>query len=189
MHFDLQKIIREASLGNPIAFRKLVEHYQKQAFSFAFRILANEEDARDVVQESFISIWQKMDTYDTHKRFKSWLYKIVYNKSIDVLRSIKRRDEITLDDKLYKLVDKASQESDIRLENEEAAKLIRIMTMNLPEKQKLIFSLRDLQGLNVKETIEISGMKEEAIKSNLYHARKAIREKLLTIMNYQMEEK
>jgi len=189
MHFDLQKIIGEAKHGNPKAFRQLVEHYQQPAFSFAFRMLASEEDARDVVQESFINIWRKINTYDINKNFKSWMYRIVYNKSIDALRSIKRRDEISLDDKLYKLIDKASQEEDTRLENKEAEELIRIMTMDLPEKQKLIFTLRDLQDLNVEETIEISGMKEEVIKSNLYHARKAIREKMQTIMNYQMEEK
>lgn len=189
MHFDLQKIIRDTKHGDPKAFRKLLEHYQQAAYSFAFRILANEEDARDVVQESFINIWRKLNTYDINKNFKSWMYRIVYNKSIDALRSIKRRDEISLDDKLCKLVDKASQEGDIRLENKEAGELIRMMTMDLPEKQKLIFTLRDLQDLNVEETMEICGMKEDVIKSNLYHARKAIREKMQTIMNYQLEEK
>ena len=61
--------------------------------------------------------------------------------------------------------------------------------MNLPEKQKLIFTLRDLQNLSVQEAMEVSGMKEEVIKSNLYHARKTIRQKLMAIMNYQMDVK
>jgi len=189
MDFKQNDIIQKVKNGDASAFKMLVVKYQQAAFSFAFKIMGNEDDARDVVQECFINIWQKINTYDINKNFRSWLYKIIYNKSIDALRSIKRRDEISLDDRLYKVVDKASQEGDIRLENKEAGELIRMMTINLPEKQKLIFTLRDLQELNVEETIEISGMSEVAIKSNLYHARKAIRKKLLTIMNYQMEEK
>jgi RNA polymerase sigma-70 factor (ECF subfamily) len=65
--------------------------------------------------------------------------------------------------------------------------LIEILTEGLPEKQKLIFSLRDLQGLSVEETAEISGMTESKIKSNLYHARKHLREQLTNRMNFQMK--
>jgi len=188
MDFKQNDIIQKVKNGDASAFKMLVVKYQQAAFSFAFKMMGDEDDARDVVQESFINIWQKINTYDIKRSFKSWLYKIIYNKSIDALRAKKRRTGGALENIIDELVDKASQRPDIRLENNEAAMLIRMMTEELPEKQKLIFTLRDLQGLSVEETTEISGMSEEVIKSNLYHARKSIRLQLTAKMNYQMKE-
>jgi RNA polymerase sigma-70 factor (ECF subfamily) len=72
-----------------------------------------------------------------------------------------------------------------KLEIEESLKLIRMLSKGLPEKQSLVFSLRDLQGLSQNEVEEITGMKGDMVKSNLYHARKTLREKLTAIFSFE----
>lgn len=181
----MKEIIQKIQKGDKDAFRLLVEKYQQQAFRLAFRMLGDEDDARDVVQDSFIKIWEKFNTYNDKEKFSSWMYRIVSNTAIDNIRSQKRRPAISLENFIPETLATAEGSIDIVLENREAGKLIRLITAGLPEKQQLIFSLRDLQGLSQKEVQEICGMAETAIKSNLYHARKAIREKLSAILAYE----
>ena len=185
MHIDLQKIIQQIKKGDKGAFRKLVEQYQETAFKLAFRMLGNQDDARDVVQESFIRIWEKMKTYNENEKFTSWMYRIVSNRAIDSLRARKRRPVISLEKLIPDMLETAESGIDTHMENREAGEIIRAITDGLPEKQQLVFSLRDLQGLSSKEVQEISGMTDIAIKTNLYHARKIIREKLTAILTFE----
>ena len=163
----------------------LVEKYQQPAFRLAFRMLGDEDEARDVVQESFIRIWEKFDTYDENEKFTSWMYKIVKNRAIDSLRAIKRRPDLSME-KLIPVIREADEKNaHAILENREAGELIRLLTSDLPEKQQLIFSLRDLQDLSPEEVKDITGMTDTSIKSNLYLARKAIRNKLSAILKFE----
>ena len=185
MPFVLQKIIQKIQKGDKNAFRMLVEKYQQTAFRLAFRMLGDEDEARDVVQDSFIRIWEKFNTYNDKEKFTSWMYRIVSNRAIDSIRALKRRPVISLEKLIPETLATRENGIDIVLENREAGELIRSITSGLPEKQQLVFSLRDLQGLSPKEVQDISGMTETAIKSNLYHARKTIREKLTGILSFE----
>lgn len=176
---DLQEIIIRIKKGDQAAFRSLVEEYRQQAFSMAFRILCDEEEARDVVQDSFIKIWQKIETFDMKEKFSTWLNKIVANSAIDRLRQIKRHKLVNLD-KAINTIDHFNLDiTQTEIENKETARLITWISEGLPEKQKIIFILRDLQGVDSSEVQQILDLSETSVKSNLYHARRAIREKLL----------
>jgi RNA polymerase sigma-70 factor (ECF subfamily) len=181
----LQEIIQKIKRGDKNAFRMLVEKYQQQAFRLAFRMLGDEDEARDVVQESFIKIWEKFNTYNDKEKFSNWMYRIVSNRAIDSIRAQKRRPLISLENLIPETLSTEENGVDIILENREAGELIRSITSGLPEKQQLVFSLRDLEGFSQKEVQEISGLAEDTIKSNLYHARKTIREKLVATMAYE----
>jgi RNA polymerase sigma-70 factor (ECF subfamily) len=176
---DLQEIIERIKKGDQAAFRSIVEEYRQQAFSMAFRITCDEEDARDVVQDSFIKIWQKIETYDMTQKFSTWLYKIVANSAIDRMRQIKRHNLVKIENVMSAIdhinLDITQKEDD----NKETARLIMWLAEGLPEKQKIVFILRDLQGVDSSEVQQILNMSETSVKSNLYHARIAIREKLL----------
>jgi RNA polymerase sigma-70 factor (ECF subfamily) len=176
---DLQDIIIRVKKGDQAAFRRLVEEYRQQAFSMAFRIVCDEEEARDIVQESFIKIWQKMETYDMTQKFSTWLCKIVANTAIDRMRQIKRHNMVNLEQVVSKIDHLNLESTQMKVDNEETAQLIRWVAEGLPEKQKLVFILRDLQGSDSPEVQQILNMSESSVKSNLYHARLAIREKLL----------
>jgi RNA polymerase sigma-70 factor (ECF subfamily) len=183
MQPDIKKIIRDINKGDKPAFRKLVEAYQEMAYGLAFRMMNDEEDARDVVQESFIKIWEKIHTYDQNEKFNNWMYRIVSNTAIDRIR--KRKPESRYDDSSILSYMPLNNSLDKTLELKESVKLIRLLTFKLPEKQKLVFSLRDLEGLSQHEVEEITGMKGDAVKSNLYHARKFIREQLTAIFSFE----
>lgn len=185
MQWDTEKIILQIQKGDNNAFKILVEEYQQYAFKLAFRIVCNDEDAKDVVQESFIKIWKNMKTYKREIKFTTWMYKIITNTAIDKLRVIKRNNHVNIKD-VSQLLDLMSNEHpDIQFDNLETGQLIRTISESLPEKQKLVFILRDLQGMGSKDVEEVLDMNETSVKSNLYFARKAVREKLNKLISYE----
>lgn len=182
---NLHQIIHQIKKGNQAAFRQVVEEYQEYAFKLAFRIVCNEEDAKDVVQESFIKIWRSIGKYNPSTKFTTWMYKIVTNTAIDLYRMNARQHSIPLDE-ANSIVALADQETTQKnLDNKELSILIRKLAEGLPEKQRLVFVLRDLQGMDSQEVKEIMDMPATGIKSNLYHARKTVKEKILTLMAYE----
>lgn len=179
------QIIHQIKKGNQSAFRLLVEQYQAYAFKLAFRIICNEEDAKDVVQESFIKIWRNISNYNSSTKFTTWMYKIVTNSAIDLYRKNARQSSISLDESINTFSQVDQDFTNKNQNNKELAILIRKMSDGLPEKQRLIFVLRDLQEMDSQEVQEILEISETTVKSNLYHARKTIKEKLLTLMAYE----
>ncbi len=178
-------IIDQIKKGSQQAFRSLVEEYQQYAFNLAFRILGNEEEARDAVQDSFIKIWQKINSFDGKAKFTTWMYRIVTNKAIDRLRSIRRISYVNIDDVSDKLNDLYQSDSVVQLDNKELGQMIRFISEGLPEKQRLVFIMRDIQGLDSSEVQQILEMPDSAVKSNLYHARKVVRDQLSKILLYE----
>lgn len=185
MQSVLQKIIQQIKKGDKAAFRQLVEHYQQAAFNLAFRMLGDDDEARDVVQDSFIRIWEKIDTYNSKEKFTSWMYKIVSNRAIDSLRAMKRMPLVSIEKLIPDMITVVDKGSDVQLENKEVGEFIRAITEGLPQKQQLIFTLRDLQGLSSQEVQSITALSDTIIKSNLYHARNTIRKKLTAIMKFE----
>jgi RNA polymerase sigma-70 factor (ECF subfamily) len=181
----LRKIIQKAQRGDTTAFAFLVEEYQQYAFSLAFRILCDEEEAKDTVQESFIKIWKKLGTFDTSGKFTTWMYTIVTNCAIDRFRAIKRRKLVSMDEVAAEINLLSRDQVNRQMDNREIGQLIRFLAEALPEKQRLVFVLRDLQGLDSKETQEILHETEVFVKSNLYQARKTIKEKLNRMMQFE----
>jgi len=179
MQEDISQIIIRVKNGDQAAFKWLVENYQQPAFSLAFRIICNEDDACDIVQESFIKIWSKIDSFRKGSNFISWLFKIVANTAIDKLRLKKRNNSVSIDLHPENLKNSNFQDWEKEIDNKELGNLIKTLANGLPEKQRLIFILRDIQGLSSKESGEILDLTDSVIKSNLYHARIAIRNKLI----------
>ena len=169
------------SKGNDLeAFRALVEGHQSFVFSVAFRLLCDEDIAKDVAQETFIRVWKHINRFREEMRFKTWLYTIATNLCYDHIKSDKRRNkhEISFLENSV-LLNLASDENiETSLINSELAKTIRFLTNQLTPRQKLVFTLKELEGLEVEEINEITGLSPEKIKSNLYCARQSIRSKL-----------
>jgi RNA polymerase sigma-70 factor (ECF subfamily) len=176
---DLQDIIGRIKKGDHAAFRKIVEEYRQQAFSVAFRITCDEEEARDAVQESFIKIWEKLEQYDMNRNFSTWMLRIVVNSAIDRKRQMDRHHLISLDQSLKKFEIPDPDFIEREADNREMASLITWLAQGLPEKQQMVFILRDIQGLESDEVEQILNLSETKVKSNLYHARTTIRERLM----------
>jgi len=176
----LEQVITRSKQGDVWAFRQLVEAHQQYAFSLAFRILCDADDARDIVQEAFIRVWKHIQSYSPEAKFTTWLYKIVVNLSYDRLKGEGRRR------RLFMRMPSAAEYShhdegvavDADMINRDLADKIKTIAQGLPFKQRMVFVLRDLQDLTVQEVAGILEMSHESVKTNLCYARRYIRLRL-----------
>jgi RNA polymerase sigma-70 factor, ECF subfamily len=171
-----------------MTFREAVEQNQQMAYSLAYRFLGNEDDARDIVQEAFIRVWKHWDRYHKEMRFSTWLYKIVTNLCLDHIRSFKRRETETIEQRIIQRLASQEPAADEILDQAEKAEMIRSISGELPSKQQMVFVLRDLQDLEMTEVCGISGMNPSQVKANLYMARKYIRDRILSQISIKTEE-
>lgn len=172
-----KKLIEECKGGNFKSFSKLVGLTSPFAFSLAFRMLGDEDQAKDVVQDTMVTIWQKLNKIRSPGVYKTWMYRIVVNKCYDQLRKKKRHPEFIADDKTWTLISESiSEDPSSELENNETAQIINLLTNRLSPKQKAVFILFYLEDMSGDEISEITGMSKSAIKANLYYARKNISE-------------
>jgi RNA polymerase sigma-70 factor, ECF subfamily len=174
----VDKTIIEASIkGDLISFKKLINISSPYAYTVAFRMLGNESQASDVVQESMITIWKSIKKLNSTESYRSWMYRIVINKCYDQLRKRKRNPEITTDEKSWSLIsDKLSENPYGELENREIAEVITLLTEKLSPKQKAVFILSELEDMTAEEILHVTGMSKMNIKANLHYARTRIRE-------------
>lgn len=177
-HILIEKeLIGKCRSGSLHDFRILVELISPFAFSVAFRMTGDEEQAKDIVQETMITVWKKIKNIRSHGSFTSWLYRIVVNKCYDLLRKRKVNPEFRADDKTWALIsDRVSDRSFSQLENRETIQIINLLTLRLSPKQKAVFILSDLEELSNEEISIITGMSRTTVKANLHHARKRIGE-------------
>ena len=172
-------LIEECRKGNLENFRKVIEAASPLAFSVAFRMLGDEELAKDIVQETLVTVWQKLGSIKSSEVFKTWLYRIILNKCFDELRKKKRNPEYSQNDSAWiKLADTISEDSSHCLENSEIAEIISRLTDKLSPKQKAVFILSDLDEMSNDEVASITGLNKMRVKANLYYARKSMKEML-----------
>lgn len=171
-----EQLIAQSQQGDTAAFGLLMHRHKDYAFKLAYRLLGCGDESRDVVQESFIRVWQHLAQFRKNHRFTTWLYSIVVNLATDRLRQQKRRQTLSLD-RAPELPDKAAS-ADVTLEQRETVRRIEALAKALPEKQRLVFVLRDLEDLSVAETAEILKIGRGSVKTHLYLARKRMRQAL-----------
>jgi RNA polymerase sigma-70 factor (ECF subfamily) len=170
-------LIEECRNGNLQSFRKLIGISSPFAFSVAFRMLGDEDLAKDVVQETMVTIWSKLSKIRSAGSYKTWLYRIVVNKCYDQMRRKKKNPEERADERTWTLISNhIPDRPDNALENRETATVIGLLTEKLSPKQKSVFILIDLEEMTTEEVSEITGMSRRNIKANLHYARKNIGE-------------
>jgi len=173
------ELIEECRKGDLQSFRRLIGISSPFVFSVAFRMLGDEELAKDVVQETMITVWKKLKNIRSAESYKTWLYRIVVNKCYDFLRKEKNNIEERADLKTWELIsNKISDTSASVIESNETATIISLLTRKLSPKQKSVFVLSDLEEMTPEEISEITGMSKRNIKANLHYARKKIGEML-----------
>jgi RNA polymerase sigma-70 factor (ECF subfamily) len=168
--------------GDTAAFEELVRQNQPYAYSLAVRMLGNEQEAEDAVQEAFIRVWRSIDRYDPRVRFTTWLYRIVTNHCLDHLRSRRRRNWVPISDDGDERNDvelQAGCDPSVQSSGEDLFSIIRKLADVLPETQRTVFVLRDLQDLSIQEVCSITGLSQGSVKTNLHYARRKLREHLI----------
>jgi RNA polymerase sigma-70 factor (ECF subfamily) len=179
-------LIGQARHGDTAAFRKLVERHQRRAFAIAVSLLRDENDAREVVQEAFLRVYRGLSTFNGSSSFFTWLYRIVTNLAIDLMRKPSRReaelDEARrLDDEeqipLLSRIDGADPIDMVR--RGEIAQRIREALDELPPYHRSVIVMREVEGMSYEEMAEAMGVSKGTIMSRLFHARQKLQRALL----------
>jgi RNA polymerase sigma factor (sigma-70 family) len=164
------------------AFENRVLPAKNKLFRFALRFLGNEEEAKDIVQEVFIKVWNGRDQMDQVQNWEAWCMRITKNLSLDRIRTMTRKQTEPLEESF-----------NIRLETltphestEVGERMLKIthMIAALPEKQRQVIHLRDVEGYSYQEISEILEIDMNQVKVNLFRARNAVREKMVKIDAY-----
>lgn len=172
------KIIRAVLDGNANAFEDLVLEYQDRVYHIALKMTSSQEDAFDLSQETFLKAYRTLRSFRGESSFGSWLYRMCANLCIDFLRKRKRRGQeqiLSLDEtdeggRPRELPD-LRYEPQKELERKEQRALVRDGLRRLPEEQRLILILRDVEGLSYQEISETLTIELGTVKSRIYRAR------------------
>ncbi|MGB7295277.1 MAG: RNA polymerase sigma factor [Candidatus Aminicenantales bacterium] len=164
-HENLRILLERALEGDRQAFKEIVGLYQQKVFLLAYSILQNREDALDVVQETFLRLYQKLGAYEKERNFQPWLLQIAKNLSIDHFRKHRgRRREL----ESGRSIEDLNLAAGDHRSNPASAELRRVISgclERLGERQRLIFLMRHCNGLEYREISQILGISVGTVKS------------------------
>jgi RNA polymerase sigma-70 factor (ECF subfamily) len=174
-----REVIEQCINGDFRHFRELVRSTSLMIYPVVFRMTGDNGKSEDIVQETMITVWQKIGKLRSPGAYTTWVYKIAVNKCYDFLRSKKYTPESTEDEYSWKLLSsRLHDKTPSDLESSETALIIGMLAGSLSPKQKAIFVLSDIEDMTPDEIAEITGFGKAAIKANLHYARKSIAGKL-----------
>jgi len=163
-------------------FETLVIPTKNKLYRFAFRLLGSSEEAQDVVQDVFIKLWNGRDQLAEVQNMEAWCMRITKNLSLDRIRARQRRSTDSINDAFEIRHDGLTPHE--RTEIHENMQQINQMIAALPEKQRQVIHLRDIEGYSYNEICEILELDMNQVKVNLFRARSAVREKLVKMNAY-----
>ena len=193
--FDESDFVGKAREGDAVAFNRLVTQYERKIFRLAKHITQNDEDAEDVLQESFLKAYEHLKDFHGQSKFYTWLVRIAVNESLMKLRKRKSDKTVPLDEPLDTGEDTVVREIAVWDENpeqkysrEELGGILDEAVQGLRPAFRTVFVLRDIEELSTEETAESLGISVPAVKSRLLRARLQLREKLTRFFKRKGED-
>ena len=181
--------------GDRAEFARLVDTYSSPIYRLGLRMLGNPQDAEDVLQNTFLSALTHLSSFEGRSSLSTWLYRIAANEALMLIR--KKKPEINLDDaegegndedlRPTQIVDWSARPEDELLSGE-GKKVLDEAVQTLPESMRIVFPLRDVEGLSIKETADALNLTETNVKTRLLRARMLLREKLSTYYGERLIE-
>jgi RNA polymerase sigma-70 factor, ECF subfamily len=186
-------LVRRAKAGDLAAFEELVTSHERQVFTLASRIVQDVHDAEDVTQQAFLSALENLRNFREESSFTTWLYRIATHAALKVIRKRKGLPTVAFEENPEAAEDHASvprpvfiadwRESPEQIvQRNETRRLLDEALGRLDEKHRLVFLLRDVEGLSVRETAEELGLSEANVKVRLLRARLQLREELTRVL-------
>jgi RNA polymerase sigma factor (sigma-70 family) len=178
------ELIQQLRAGDEQAFKTLVANYQDLVYNTALGIVQNSADAEDVAQEVFIQVFRSIDQFKGDARLSTWIYRITTTKGLDHIRSRKRKKRFAFitslfgpnDELVHEPVD--FQHPGVTLDRKEQAALLFQMISQLPENQKVAFTLHKTEELSYQEIADVMQLSVSAVESLLFRARQNLRKLL-----------
>jgi RNA polymerase sigma-70 factor, ECF subfamily len=176
-------LVERLRRGDGPAFEELLRAHSGRLLVVARRLLGNEEDARDAVQDAFLSAFRSLDHFGGQAALGTWLHRIAVNAALTKLRSRRRHPEKPIDDLLPAFLEDGHQarpargwtEPSAALQREETRAAVRRHIAELPDDFRVVLLLRDIEELDTEETAQLLGLSTGAVKTRLHRARQALR--------------
>jgi RNA polymerase sigma-70 factor (ECF subfamily) len=173
------QLVSLASAGDDSAFPALVTRYHAAVFRWALAFAWDPDEAEDIAQEVFVRAHRQLSNYRSDGSLEAWLYAITRTAAGQARRTHKRRKRLALSPAAQPLRDVYTTDPGGRVDRERAAGVILELFAELPQRQREIFDLVDLQGLSPAEAADRTGMKAVSVRASLFKARKTIRARIL----------
>jgi RNA polymerase sigma-70 factor, ECF subfamily len=171
--------------GDIAAFEELVSRYESKVMNLALRFVRNQEDAEEVMQDVFTTLYRKVQSFQGKSQFSSWLYRIVVNAAFMKLRKRKQSQTVSIEDLAPAVREFCIEREALSIStstnmlvSRELREVLQDAIDKLPEQYRAVFILRDVDGLSNHETGEILNLSIPAIKSRLHRSRLMLRRKL-----------
>ena len=177
---EASAVLARARQGDNDAFRALVEQHSRSAFRLAFRMMGNEQDAEDVVQESFLRAYRQLGRFESRANFGTWLYRIVANCSVDLMRSKQARHDQVRGDSLddagaVELPDANMAGPDRLAQSAEINRRVQAALRELSPLERAAFTLRHYEGRSIDEISAALGLRTSAAKHSVFRAVRKLR--------------
>lgn len=181
---DEWHLVEQLKKGDESAFKLIVESRKDLVYNTALGLLQNAEDAEDITQEVFIKVYESVHQFKGESAFSTWLYKIAVTKSLELIRSRKRKKRFAFISSL--LGDNNELRHDppdfhhpgVQLDNRERASRLFKSISKLPDNQKIAFTLHKLEGIPYQEISEVMGLSVSAVESLIHRAKNNLRKDL-----------
>ncbi len=175
-----QEVIRRAQEGDQEALRALIDEYAPVVYKFSYHICRDRDKAENTMQETFLSVLKNLKQFDSRSKFSTWLYTIVSNHCLMMARSAKPGRFVSLDDEQAPALEEQlvhGGESPLELAvRRDIRTLLDEAIDKLSPDYRMVFALRDIEGLSTEEVAEITSLSIPAVKSRLHRARKFLRD-------------
>lgn len=178
-------LVNQARTGDSSAFSELVRRYERKIYRLAKNITQNDEDAEDVLQETFIKAYENLDRFQGNSKFYTWLVRIGVNESLMRLRKRKSDRTVPLDepvdtgeDPVVREIAVWGEDPENKYSQEELRRILDEAIQSLRPAFRTVFTLRDIEEMSTEETAEALNLSIPAVKSRLLRARLQLREKL-----------
>jgi RNA polymerase sigma-70 factor (ECF subfamily) len=174
-----QELIERARAGDAAAFNQMVLAYRKRILGTISRLIGKPEDVEDVGQEVFLRLYYSLDQLRTPEVFEPWLYRLTVNASYDYLRRAKRRGESRMADLSEQQVMMADslaggRQDDERRQKGKVREFVDALFSHVSEEDRLLLTLKEVEGLSLKELEKIYRVNENALKVRLFRARQRV---------------
>lgn len=182
MTADEKELVAALRRREPAAFATAFDRYADKIYRLALGLVGDELEADGVVQETFIRLFKRLDSFEGRSSLGTWLYRVAYNLSMDHLRE--RRPALSFDDEAEAVavvadtVTEWGRLPEEALSNEEVREALDEAIAALPEHYRVVFILREIEGLSTQETAEVTEISVSAAKVRLHRARLFLRERL-----------
>ncbi|MBC8249529.1 MAG: sigma-70 family RNA polymerase sigma factor [Anaerolineales bacterium] len=170
------ELVARARQGNEAAFEQLVRRHQRYVFNLAYRVLGDYTEAEDVAQEAFVRAWRGLSGFRGQARFTTWLYRIVHNLCLNRLPGLRR--ELLQVEPLEEVLSSPAPSPPDLFEARERVVFLHAELDRLPEKYRLVLTLRYLQGLSYAKIAAALDVPMGTVKTHLHRARRLLMERL-----------